>query len=809
MCIYVSPMAHRNFETTLVITLQKLFILLVLIVAYTFSFAQTKFTLNGYIRDSLSGESVIGATIAVNGQSKGVASNQYGFYSITLDQGRYIISITHVSYQTKIIEVNLNLNLNLNPDLVPRSATSEAVIVYSRRRDANVKNAQMGKIDLSIEKIKNIPAFMGEIDILKAIQLLPGVRNAGEGNAGFYVRGGGPDQNLIMLDDAVVYNTGHLFGFFSIFNSDAIKNVSLIKGGMPAQYGGRISSVLDVAMKDGNMNKFQTEGGIGLIASRFSLQGPIKKDKASFILSVRRTYIDVLVKPFVPKSSAFYGSGYFFYDLNAKMNYRFSEKDRLFLSGYFGRDVFDFNNAKRSFNSNIPWGNSTATLRWNHVFNRRLFANTTVVYNDYKFKFSAAQHDFALSLSSGIRDGNAKIDFDYYPAPQHKLKFGGLYTYHKFIPNVVSGHSDSIIFKPNNEGTKYANETALYVQDDWELNDKIKIDYGLRYSTFTQIGPYTKYTRDANRNKIDSTVYKSFEAIKAYGGFEPRFTIRYAINDETSVKAAIARNYQYIHLVSNSANTLPTDLWVPSTYIVKPQLAWQYSAGFFKNFKDNMYESSLELYYKNMQNQIEYKEGYTPSLSDPEDEFIFGRGWSYGSEFFVNKTKGRLTGWVGYTLSWTWRKFSQLNDGLKYPAKFDRRHDMSIVANYEYNKKWKFGAVFVYGTGNATSLPERFYIINGVLTQEYSRINQYRLPSYHRLDLAATLTPQQKKKNLPRHGKIESYWVFSIYNVYSRLNPYFIYFDQTGSPYNGTLKVEARQVSLFPILPAVTWNFKF
>lgn len=792
--------------------LQKLFTLLVLTIAYTTAFAQTKFTLNGYIRDSLSGESVIGATIAVNGQSKGVASNQYGFYSITLDQGKYIISITHVSYQTKIIEVNLNLNLNLNPDLVPRSATSEAVIVYSRRRDANVKNAQMGKIDLSIEKIKNIPAFMGEIDILKAIQLLPGVRNAGEGNAGFYVRGGGPDQNLIMLDDAVVYNTGHLFGFFSIFNPDAIKNVSLIKGGMPAQYGGRISSVLDVAMKDGNMNKFQTEGGIGLIASRFSLQGPIKKDKASFIISARRTYIDVLVKPFVPKSSAFYGSGYFFYDLNAKMNYRFSEKDRLFLSGYFGRDVFDFNNAKRSFNSNIPWGNSTATLRWNHVFDRRLFANTTVVYNDYKFKFSAAQHDFALSLSSGIRDGNAKVDFDYYPAPQHKLKFGGLYTYHKFIPNVVNGHSDSIIFKPNNEGTKYANETALYIQDDWELSDKIKINYGLRYSTFTQIGPYTKYIRDANRNKIDSTMYKSFEAIKTYGGFEPRLTIRYAINDETSVKAAIARNYQYIHLVSNSANTLPTDLWVPSTYIVKPQLAWQYSAGLFKNFKDNMYEGSLELYYKNMQNQIEYKEGYTPSLSDPEDEFVFGRGWSYGSEFFVNKTKGRLTGWAGYTLSWTWRKFSQLNDGQKYPAKFDRRHDMSIVANYEYNKKWKFGAVFVYGTGNATSLPERFYIINGVLTQEYSRINQYRLPSYHRLDLAATLTPQQKKKNLPaagRHGKIESYWVFSIYNVYSRLNPYFIYFDQTGSPYNGTLKVEARQVSLFPILPAVTWNFKF
>jgi TonB dependent receptor-like, beta-barrel/CarboxypepD_reg-like domain/TonB-dependent Receptor Plug Domain len=785
------------------VTLQK-FLLSFFLASSNFLFAQTKFTLNGYVRDSLSGELIIGATISVSG-TKGITSNQYGFYSITLDQNKYTIAITHVSYQTKIIEVELNQNISFNIDLAPKTTLSENVIVYSRRRDANVKAAQMGRVDLSIEKIKNIPAFLGEIDILKAIQLLPGIRNAGEGNAGFYVRGGGPDQNLILLDDAVVYNTGHLFGFFSIFNSDAVKNVSLIKGGMPAQYGGRLSSVLDVAMKDGNMNDFQAEGGIGLIASRLSVQGPIRRDKASFIVSARRTYADVLAKPFVPKSSSFYGSGYYFYDFNAKVNYRFSEKDRLFLSGYFGRDVFDYNNAKRTFNSNIPWGNSTATLRWNHVFNRRLFANTTVVYNDYKFKFSASQHDFALSLSSGIRDGNAKIDFDYYPAPQHKLKFGGLYTYHKFIPNVVSGHSDSIVFHPNNEGTKYANETALYIQDDWELGEKVKINYGLRWSSFTQIGPYTKYIRDADRNKIDSTVYKSFEPIKSYGGPEPRLTIRYTINDETSIKAAVARNYQYIHLVSNSANTLPTDLWVPSTYVVKPQLSWQYSAGFFKNLKDNMYETSLEVYYKDMKNQVEYAEGYTPSLSDPEDEFVFGRGWSYGAELFVNKIRGRFTGWLGYTLSWTWREFPALNAGEKYPTKYDRRHDMSIVANYELNKKWRFGAVFVYGTGNATTLPERFYIISGVLTQEVSKINQYRLPAYHRLDLSATLTPKPPKKK----RKFENYWVFSIYNAYCRLNPYFIYFDQTGSPYNGTLKVEARQVSLFPILPAVTWNFKF
>ncbi len=763
-----------------------------------------RYVINGYIRDSLTGETIIGATISVNGQSKGVASNQYGFYSITLEKGSYSISVSHISYLGKTLLVDLSSNITLNTDLVSRSSANTEVVVYSKRRDGNVKNAQMGKIDLSMNQIKNIPAFMGEIDLLKALQLLPGVRNAGEGNAGFYVRGGGPDQNLIILDDAVVYNPGHLFGFFSVFNSDAIKNVSLIKGGMPAQYGGRLSSVVDVVMKDGNSNKLQMDGGVGLVASRFSIQGPIKKNKASFIVSARRTYIDALIKPAIRKSSSFYGSGYYFYDLNAKMNYRFSDKDRLYISGYFGRDVFDFVNGKRSFSTNIPWGNSTATVRWNHVFNRRLFANTTLVYNDYKFKFSASQENFEIGLSSGIKDGTFKTDFDYYPLPNHKLKFGGLLTYHKFIPNVASGRQDSVIFTPNNESNKFAAEAALYIQDDWELGEKFKINYGLRYTSFTQLGPYTRYSRDADGNKLDSTVYGSFKPVKTYGGLEPRVTIRYAIDDETSVKAAVSRNYQYIHLVSNSGNTLPTDLWVPSTYLVRPQISWQYAAGFFKNFADNKYETSVEVYYKDMKNQVDYKEGYTPSLKDPEEEFVFGSGWSYGAEFLVNKQKGRLTGWIGYTLSWTWRKFKELNDGLKFPTRYDRRHDLSVVANYEQNSKWKFGAVLVYGTGNAITLPERFYFINGVLTQEYSRLNQYRMKAYHRLDLSATYTPVPKKKR-----RVNGYWVFSVYNVYSRLNPYFIYFDQEGSAQNGDLKVQAKQVSLFPVIPAITWNFKF
>jgi hypothetical protein len=767
-----------------------------------FASAQEKFTLNGYVRDSASGESIIGATVNVNGES--VTSNQYGYYSLTLPAGSYDVLASHVSYRTAAFRVTLSASQEQNILLVSKSAALSEVVVYSRRRDANVRNAQMGRVDLSINQIRNIPAFMGEVDILKAIQLLPGVRNAGEGNAGFYVRGGGPDQNLIMLDDAVVYNTGHLFGFFSIFNSDAIKNASLIKGGMPAQYGGRLSSVLDVVMKDGNANEFQGEGGLGLIASRLSLQGPIKKDKASFMVSARRTYIDALIKPFIKETSNFYGSGYYFYDLNAKVNYRFSSKDRLFLSGYFGRDVFAFNNARLSFRADIPWGNSTATLRWNHVFHPKLFANTTLVYNDYKFSFGAAQNNFEIKLASGIRDGNAKVDFDYYPSASHRIKFGGLLTYHKFIPNVTSGRQDSTIFQPSSTSEKYALENALYIQDDWDVSDRLKLNYGLRWSAFSQIGPYTSYVRDANQNKLDSTVYGSFERVKTWSGLEPRLTVRYALDAATSIKASVTRNLQFIHLVSNAGTTLPTDLWVPSTHRVKPQLGWQYSAGIFKNFRDNQYETSLEVYYKDMQNQIEYREGYTPSLLDTEEEFVFGKGWSYGAELFLNKVRGRLTGWVGYTLSWTWRKFPQLNGGEKYPAKYDRRNDISVVAAYDLSPKWKFGGTFVYGTGNATTLPERFYVINGVLTQEYSRLNQYRLRAYHRIDLSATYTPQRKK---PR--KVQGQWVFGIYNLYSRLNPYFIYFDQSGSPYNGTLAIQAKQVSLFPIIPSVTWNFKF
>ncbi|HEX4850286.1 MAG TPA: TonB-dependent receptor, partial [Puia sp.] len=550
--------------------MKKLVLELFFFTCFVSGFAQNKFTLTGYVKDSLSSESLIGATITISGKANGVNSNQYGFFSITLPEGRYTVSCSYVGYQSLKREIELSSSTNFNFLLAPKVSTNEEVIVYSKRRDANVKNAQMGKIDLSMNQIKSLPVLFGELDIMKTLQLLPGVSNAGEGNTGLYVRGGGPDQNLILLDDAIVYNTGHLFGFFSIFNSDAIKNTSLIKGGMPAQYGGRLSSVLDVSMKEGNMNKIQVDGGIGLIASRISIQGPIKKQKASFIVSARRTYIDLLVKPFVPKSSQFYGSGYYFYDLNAKMNYQFSEKDRLYLSGYFGRDVFDFRNSQRSFKTNIPWGNTTATLRWNHVFNRKLFANTTLLYNNYTFAFNATQENLNLSLASGIHDLTAKTDFDYYPSPQHKIKFGASYTYHTFTPNILTGNQDSTVFTPNNSNKKYANEYALYIQDNWEIGEKFQVNAGLRWSGFQQIGPYTIYQSDSNGNKLDSTVYKRGQSIKTYGGIEPRLTLRYAINDETSVKASVTRNLQYIHLVSNAGTTLPTDLWVPSTYRVQP-----------------------------------------------------------------------------------------------------------------------------------------------------------------------------------------------------------------------------------------------
>ncbi|WP_247679940.1 MULTISPECIES: TonB-dependent receptor [Chitinophaga] len=763
-----------------------------------------QYTVSGFIKDSTNGESLPGATVQVLHSSSGVQTNNYGFYSLTLPAGSYILLYSFVGYESRAVALNLAGNATQHMELSPHTYQAKEVVITDKKKDANVKSTDMGKVEITADQVKKLPALMGEVDMLKALQLMPGVQASGEGNAGFYVRGGGPDQNLILLDEAPVYNTGHLFGFFSVFNTDAIRNTTLVKGGMPANYGGRLSSVVDISMKEGNNKNFQGEGGIGLISSRLSLQGPLKKNKASFIVSGRRTYIDLITKPVINNTS-YKGSGYYFYDLNLKMNYIFSDKDRLYLSGYLGKDVFSFANKDRSFNVNIPWGNTTATLRWNHIFSRQLFANTSLIYNDYKFRFNALQNSFDIRMSSGISDVNFKTDFDYYPHVDHHIRFGVNYIHHVFTPSTVSGRQDSTQFTPEKAFEKYAHEAAAYLMDDWEISPKLQLNAGVRVSGFMQVGPYKRYTKDANGNNLDSVMYGRGQKVVSYGGLEPRLILRLALNDQNSLKASVTRNYQYIHLVSNAATTLPTDVWVPSTYLVKPQVAWQYSAGYFLNFGHNTYEASAEVYYKEMDHQIEYKEGYTPSITDPEQDFVFGKGQAYGLELFVNKKKGHFTGWVGYTLAWTWRQFPSLNDGKQYPAKYDRRHDLALVGTYELNKRWSLSGIFIYGSGNTTTLPETFYFMEGTLIQAYGNLNGYRLPAYHRLDLSAIYSPQPKRAN----RRFKSSWAFSIYNVYSRQNPYFVYFDQNGSVVNGTLQVSAKQVSLFPILPSITYNFRF
>lgn len=759
-----------------------------------------KVTLSGYVRNGSTGESLIAATVYIKEAAQGASTNNYGFYSVSVPPGKYTVIYSYVGYSPLALEMDLSTSLTHNADLSP-STTMKEVKITSGRKDANVKNAEMGTVSLSIGRIKTLPVLFGEVDILKTLQLLPGVQSAGEGNSGFYVRGGGPDQNLVLLDDAVVYNTGHLFGFFSVFNGDAIKDVTLIKGGAPANYGGRLSSVVDVSMKEGNLKEYHAEGGIGLIASRLTLEGPIKKERGSFMISGRRTYIDVLARPF---SERLQNTGYYFYDANLKANYKLGDKDRLYLSGYTGVDKFKFQNSRGTFKADIPWGNNTATLRWNHQFSDRLFANTTLVYNDYNFASNFSQNNFSVKLASGIRDYNAKTDFDYYSPTNHHLKMGAVYTNHTFIPNQISGTVDTITLEPENAYIKHAHEAGAYILDEWEPTDWLKINAGIRYSWFGQTGPYTAFKFDGAGNITDSTKYGKGDIVKTYGGWEPRLNLRFALNDASSIKTSISQTYQYLHLVTNNGSTLPTDIWAPSTYLIRPQKAHQFSAGYFRNFLDDQLEASVEVYYKDMYNQLQYREGYTPNtIRDPELDYVMGRGTAYGAEFFVNKTKGKFTGWLGYTLAWTYQTFEKLNNGERFPLKYDRRHDISVVGTYKFSNKWTFSSVFVFGSGNAITLPTAYYTIDGQLVQLFSKVNAYRIPSYHRLDLSATYTPQPKKKR-----RWEGSWAFSVYNAYNRKNPYFLYVDNSGNISNG-IKLAVYQVYILPIVPAVTYNFKF
>ena len=770
---------------------------LLLLIMPLLGFGQASFTLSGYIKDAGTGETLIAANIIdADNPSQGTTSNTYGFYSLTLPSGIYRMSFSYLGYKDQYFEIDLTKSTELNVDLSEGVMIDEVVISAEKEaKRANVEGTQMGTIELPVENIKKLPAIFGEVDILKTIQLLPGVLSSGEGNAGFYVRGGGPDQNLVLLDEAVVYNSGHLLGFFSVFNADAIKNTKLIKGGMPASYGGRLSSVLDIQMKEGNNKKYEVEGGIGLISSRLTVQGPIVKDKSSFIISGRRTYILDLAQPAL-KGSDFEGTNYYFYDLNTKWNYKFSNKDRVYFSGYFGRDVFKFRQPTRDLFFDLPYGNKTGTLRWNHLFNDKLFFNLSAVYNDYEFEFDGGQEDFNFRIFSGVRDYNLKLDFDYYASPIHSFKYGLNYTYHKLTPNTASATNGEVEFSTEFL-PKYANEYGLYFLDDIKFNNRFSLNAGVRFSIFSQLGPYT--------SKLDGQEYGTFDPAITYTGFEPRASFKYAINNDLSFKGGITFTNQYLHLVSNSTSTLPTDIWVPSTEIVKPQQGIQYAIGAFKNWKSDMYETSIELYYKDLKNQIDYADNYVNDLAtEVEDEFVFGEGRAYGAEFFLKKSTGRLNGWIGYTLSRTERSFPDIEDGRWYPAVYDRTHDLSVVVSYELSKKWDMGATFIYGSGRYFTPINGFYLIEQQLNTFYGPRNSQRLDDYHRFDLSFTYTrnPDSKKA-------FKGSWTFSVYNGYNRKNPFFINYTTDTDFEAGTSTIKGEKITVFPLIPSITYNFKW
>lgn len=798
------------------------------------SFAQN-FAIGGSVKDAANGETLVGATIYIKEKNISANSNSYGFFSLSAPKGTYTVVFTYLGYKTITQQITLDNDVTLNISFTREETELQEVEINTKATNENVKSTQMGVVQLDMAEIKKIPAFMGEVDILKTIQLLPGIKNAGDGNTGFYVRGGGPDQNLILLDEANIYNASHLLGFFSVFNGDAIKNVNLYKGNMPAQYGGRLSSVLDISMKEGNNQEFQVDGGIGVIASRLTIQGPVLKNKASFIVSGRRTYVDIIGKPWIDKSD-FKGTSYFFYDLNAKFNYTINDKNRLFLSGYFGRDKFVYNDVDGDFKASIPWGNAAACLRWNHVFNTKLFSNASLSFTNYDFSFGAAQQSFELIIKSGITDYNFKYDLSYYPNSRHSIKTGVSYIFHTFVPTSVSARQGSTVFDLGKKIKLYSHDAAVYISDDWEITRKFKMNIGLRFSNFTQIGPFTRYKKDVFGVINDTANYHTNQVVANYNGLEPRLSARYSLTKKLSLKASYSRNFQYIHLASISSISLPTDVWMPSTEIIKPQESNQYALGIFKNLRDNMFETNIEVYYKTMSNQIEYKEGSQPTdniYDNPDNAFTFGKGWAYGAEFFIKKNYGKFTGWIGYTLSWTWRQFKEINYGESFLAKYDRRHDASLVVTYDANKRWNFGMVWVYGSGNRGTLPNGFFLYEGSLSNDYGLRNSYQFVPYHRLDLNVTYTPDRAKKLEKRkrilveqykaQGKdttkvrVTKKWAknfsnsftLSVFNAYNRYNPYFIYLTREGDFSNGTLKVGAKQVSLFPILPSLTWNFKF
>ncbi len=765
--------------------------------------AQDKLTISGYVKDSKNGEALIGVTVYKKNSSIGTTTNVYGFYSLTLPKGQDTVVFSFVGYKNIIKSINLSSNQNISIEMIEEGKDLDEVIISSEREDKNIKSMEMSVAKLDIKQIQKMPALLGEVDIIKSIQLLPGVTTVGEGASGFNVRGGNIDQNLVLMDEAPVYNSSHLFGFFSIFNPDAVKDVKLIKGGIPAQYGGRASSVLDIRMKEGNSKKMEINGGLGTIFSRLSVEAPILKDKASFIIAARRSYIDVLAKPFLKddlKKAKFY-----FYDLTAKFNWKLNDKNTVFASGYFGRDVFG---AGFKFN----WGNSTATLRWNHIFNNKLFMNLTSFYSNYKYElgFKDDGSSQKFEWTSNIINYSIKPDFIYYLNNKNTIRFGAQSILYTFKPgNAVVTSQDGIssnISLKNQYGIEY----ALYVDNEQKLSNRFTLQYGLRWSFFNYMGKGTKYNyRDTIPNEskpLDSEEeVAAAKTIKTYNVPEPRLAINYTINDKSSVKLGYNRMTQYLHIVSNTAASTPLDIYTPVTNNIKPLIADQITLGYFRNFKENMFETSAEVYYKNLQNQLDYVDNANLLLNNHlEADLVQGKGRAYGLELYVKKAKGKLNGWVSYTLSKTERKVIGISNNDWFLSKYDRTHNINTVLIYDLNKRLSFSANFVFQTGTPATFPTAKIELQGYVIpyNTDNKRNNYRNTPYHRADIGITYN---FKKNERRRYK--QTLVLSVYNVYNRRNAFSIYFRNNP---DYPLNTEAVRYSVVgSIVPAITYNFKF
>ncbi len=761
-----------------------------------------KVTLSGYLKDKASGEALIAATCYFPEISTGVISNSYGFYSITLPEGKYTASFSYIGYETQTQVLNLNENTQLNILMAEDAKQIEEIIVTSERKDRNVESIQMSMEKVSVKLVKKLPSFMGEVDVLKAITLLPGIQSGGEGSSGLYVRGGGPDENLLILDEAPVYNASHLMGFFSVFNSDAIKDIQVYKGGIPSEYGGKASSVIDIRMKDGNNQKFHADAGIGNISSRLTLQGPIIKNKWSYIISGRRTYADFIGK--LAGIEALKENKLYFYDLNLKTNIQFSDKDRIFISGYTGDDYF-----KLGESIYMTWGNVTGTLRWNHIFGSRLFSNTSIIYSNYNYNLgvpgnTADQFDW----NSRISDFNVKQDFTWFMNSNNRIDFGVNVIHHNFKPGDINVNDNS--FYEDLSLTNYnAFENAVYASNEQKIGRSLTLKYGMRLSVFQQVGEgkvreYLHPEAPKADEVISETAYAKGKKIDdPYINFEPRVSLKLTLDDASSVKASYNRMVQNLHLISNTSSPTPLDIWLPTSKHIKPLIADQVALGYFRNFKDNAFETSVEVYYKNMDNVIDYKDGAELFLNeDLETELLHGKGYSYGLEMLMKKQEGKITGWLSYTLAKTMRKIPGINDGEAYPSSYDRTHDVSLVANYELNKRFTLSANWLYSTGNPTTYPAAKYDVQGNTIYQYAKRNSNRIPDYHRLDFSVTYNP---KKNENR--KIKRTLNLSLYNVYARRNAYSVSFKQNE---NNPMISEATRLSIIgSIIPSITYNFNF